>query len=671
VDPFVFDRAFEAQVDLIEADQSLVPADYSDMTYTEAFDALVDQMRREYAFTEYKGIDWDAIHTELRPLFEAAEARNDTVAFQLAIRELTLRVPDGHVGAGLPAANDLFFEQFGSSIGMAIREVDDGRIIVIFLTDDGPAEAAGIEVGAEVTEIDGTPIADVVNNVVPFEGPFSTEHVRRYQQLRYAVRFPVNSRVEVTYRNPGDASTTTTTLFSVEEFESYLATALDNDRRPASALPVEFEVLPEGIGYVRINTFSRAPVLMLRLWEDMIDTLNRQQIPALIIDMRQNSGGFNLYNPMASYFFDEELVVGNRAQYYDGLDDFYADPLELERLILPPDGAIYRGPIAVLVGPNCASACEFFSYMMTLEDRAAIIGQYPTAGLGGGITPVRLPDGISFQFTNSRALNAEGGIRFEGIGIVPTERVPINEETLFYDGDVVLDAALDYLSAPQNVAVLDAGTIDIGETVEGEIQRGVRYRYILDVPDDVTLDFIITDEAGTTLRIYVNNETEPRITSNQNDLLDIPVGGGLRLVFEIGGINDITEGAYTLTVRESGAAEAVDVTTVDAGDVAVGDTIFGDLEPGTRLRYTLAPEADGVIAISLSDASGELDTYLRLYDADGNLIAENDDIETGVLVNSELLGVAVTVGEALIIEVGGFNDAAAGEFTLKVREAGG
>ena len=44
------------------------------MSYTEAFDAMVDKFRTEYAFTEYKDIDWDAKAAEFRPRFEAAEA---------------------------------------------------------------------------------------------------------------------------------------------------------------------------------------------------------------------------------------------------------------------------------------------------------------------------------------------------------------------------------------------------------------------------------------------------------------------------------------------------------------------------------------------------------------------------------------------------------------------
>ena len=46
--------------------------------------------------------------------------------------------------------------------GFAIRELDDGRVIVVHVTAGGPAEAAGMQVGAVVTEFNGQPIADAI-----------------------------------------------------------------------------------------------------------------------------------------------------------------------------------------------------------------------------------------------------------------------------------------------------------------------------------------------------------------------------------------------------------------------------------------------------------------------------------------------------------------------------
>lgn len=58
-DPFTFDRSRHPQIDLIEPESAAMD-DFSQMSYSEAFDAMIEKMRKEYAFTEYKEIDWDA-----------------------------------------------------------------------------------------------------------------------------------------------------------------------------------------------------------------------------------------------------------------------------------------------------------------------------------------------------------------------------------------------------------------------------------------------------------------------------------------------------------------------------------------------------------------------------------------------------------------------------------
>jgi C-terminal processing protease CtpA/Prc len=114
--------------------------------------------------------------------------------------------------------------------------------------------------------------------------------------------------------------------------------------------------------------------------------------------------------------------------------------------MLPPENMRYDGAIAVLVGPNCVSACEFFSYDMTINNRAAIVGHYPTAGGGGGIERFFMPEGLTLQMTIGRNVDGNGNIHIEGRGVVPTVRVPVTEETLFSDGDPVLEAAIEYLN---------------------------------------------------------------------------------------------------------------------------------------------------------------------------------------------------------------------------------
>ncbi len=444
-DPFTFDRPREAVIDLIEGEEAQLD-DFSALELPEAFDAMIEMMRREYAFTELKRVDWDALHAQFRPRFEEAAASGDSTAYLLALRDFIRAIPDGH--HQIPLVGPLFQmfqEEVAGGLGMAIREVDDGRIITNFILPEGPAAMAGIELGAEILSLNGQPIQTAIRETIPWSAPFSAKHVLRLQQLRYVIRFPLGTTVEVGYRNPGQTEAQTVELTTIEESASFNFSSF-NVGLTDTELPLEYRLLPSGYLYVKIYSFFDNNRLSILLWERMIQTLNDQELPGLIIDMRQNGGGSGfLSNQMAAYFFNEPLAVGNTGTYDEERGEFFFDPRGMREFYLPPAELRYNGPVAVLVGPNCASACEFFSYAMSLKDRAAIVGQYPTAGLGGSQKAFTMPGGVVLQFSVGRTVDADGNIIIEGTGVVPTVRVPVNEETLFSQEDPVLQAAVNFL----------------------------------------------------------------------------------------------------------------------------------------------------------------------------------------------------------------------------------
>ncbi len=555
-DPFTFDRAREQVIDLIEP-QGAALDDFSGMSYTEAFDAMIEKMRKEYAFTEYKGIDWDALSAAFRPRFEEAEANADVAAYQLALMEFTWAIPDGHV-ASSAFRSDLFAQQTDGGLGMAIRELDDGRVIVNYVLEGGPAAQAGIQLRAEILEINGKSIADAISETVPWSSPFSTEHVRRLQQLRYAIRFPVDAEVEVVYRNPGDAAPTTATLTTIAERESFRFSSF-NVGLTGFELPVEYKVLDSGYGYVKIYSFIDNNLLTVQLWERMIQAFNQNSVPGVIIDMRQNGGGWSwLANDMAAYFFNEPHVLGNNAEYNEEVGDFYVDPRGEERFYLPAEEFRYSGEVAVLVGPSCASACEGFAYAMTIADRAAIVGHYPTAGLGGGVEDFVMPEGETVRFTVSRGLDANGEINIEGKGVAPTVKVPVNEETLFSAGDPILDAAIAYLDEALAVEVIDGGEIAIGDTVTLTLAPRQRVQYTLPVAEGDVISLYLRDESGqldTVLRLYdmvgnlllENDDLNDQTVNSGFEELEIPAGFDA-LVLEAATFEDASEGEFTLEV---------------------------------------------------------------------------------------------------------------------------
>jgi C-terminal processing protease CtpA/Prc len=446
--PFAIDRSEKPSIDLIEPESTALD-DFSGLSYTEAFDKMLEKFRNEYAFTELKEIDWDAKGEEFRPRFEEAEKDKDAHAYALALRDFLWSIPDTHIGFDQSMLNQDFATETEGGLGFAMRETDDGKIIANFILEGGPAAQAGMEWGAEILSLDGKPTAEVVEANVPWSSPFSNPTIKRLQQLRYATRFPMaKGEVEVTFKNPGEPEETAT-LEVVSERQSFSVGSFYYGQ-PATSLPVEYDLLPSGYGYLQINSFSDNDVLSIQVWERAIQFFTENEIPGVIIDMRYNGGGSGwLADQMAAYFFDEEIVVGNTARYSKDTGEFYMDPGDEARMIPPRAALQYHGPVAVLVGPACASACEFFSYAMTVNERATIVGQYPSVGAGGSVEQFLMPEGIFTQLTIGRAVDAEGEIHLEGTGVVPTIKVPVTVETLQRQAsgeDVILEAAENALN---------------------------------------------------------------------------------------------------------------------------------------------------------------------------------------------------------------------------------
>jgi hypothetical protein len=115
--------------------------------------------------------------------------------------------------------------------------------------------------------------------------------------------------------------------------------------------------------------------------------------------------------------------------------------------------------------------------------------------------------------------------------------------------------------------------------------------------------------------------------------------------------------------------EPVETVILDGGAIAIGESVDGEIAAGERIQFTLTADEAATVNITISDPDGALDSYLRIYDADGNLIAENDDIELGVQINSSVEGLELAAGDTILIEVGTYDDAASGAFTLTVEAA--
>jgi carboxyl-terminal processing protease len=434
--PFRFYKESRPVLDLIEGASAV--NDYSNLDYGGAFEAMFDQMAREYPFTAEKNVDWPALKSELAPRAEQARSTED---FFRVLQGLAFSIPDGHVGAGFN--NEVFYQDYGGGFGLVLVELSDGRVIVEDVLPGSPAEKAGLVVEAEITRWNGQPVGQAIQAVVPGFGPYSTDHARRVNQVSFLTRVPPGTSVQVSFKAPGASQEQQVELESTQEYDSLFANLPGANADPL-ALPVEAYTLPDsGLGYIRINTFSDDENLMARLWDRYLQSLIDENVKGLILDVRQNSGGSGgMAQNYAGYFFEDEFILYD-GQYYNNISGQFEDSGWPSRI--RPAPSYFPGPVAVLVGPDCISACEGFAYAMQHDGRAIIVGNYPSAGAYGevGQGQFKLPDDQSMQFPTGRYVTPEGELAIEGVGVIPDILVPVTVESALGRTDTVLQAAVD------------------------------------------------------------------------------------------------------------------------------------------------------------------------------------------------------------------------------------
>jgi carboxyl-terminal processing protease len=440
------------------------PTDYSDLSWTQAFEQVHARTVARYPFTEWKGIDWDELYAQTAPRIAEAEASGDREAYTLAWREYACALHDGHVklsGKGF----DLREKAVAGGYGLGIIRLDDGRVIVHVLLDDGPAAQAGIVWGAEILTWNGQPIADALAQtsllwaiVIP-----ATQEGRELEQLRYLVRAPVGTEATFTYRNPeADAAQTITLTASDDQLQALALTT-----QPAYDLTIfltsmiQSEILPSGYGYIAITGFlptlgSPKPP---KIFERAITKFIKQDVPGIIIDVRGNVGGADEWVPqMVSYFYTAPDFYE-----YVAYHDAETGALQIspeETLTIEPRAPHFAGPVIVLVDNAAISSAEGLALAIQNLPQGQVMGMYSTHGSFAvdhmGVNKYLLPEDLTFEFFAGAAWDENKVIQVDanadGVGgVTPDIRVPLTEETvyeMYVEGkDVVLEMAIAELDA--------------------------------------------------------------------------------------------------------------------------------------------------------------------------------------------------------------------------------
>jgi carboxyl-terminal processing protease len=287
----------------------------------------------------------------------------------------------------------------GVGLQLGIRQ-DDTAVVVIAPLEGSPAAEAGIVSGTELLRVDGTPTEELglESTAARLRGAEGTA-------VLLEIKTPEGRTQEVELR-----------------------------RRQVNLLPVRSRLIErEGhrLGYLRITQFAEpVPQQVAAALQD----LQEQGIEALVLDLRNNSGGLvSAGLAVADELLDGAPIVETRNR------EAFSDPQQANR------GRLYAGPMLTLVNGGTASASEILAGALQDDERSQLLGSR-TFGKGLIQTLIGLGgDGSGLAVTVARYVTPNGR-DIQNLGIEPDQLLPQPEPLdPGGPGDPWLSQALDQL----------------------------------------------------------------------------------------------------------------------------------------------------------------------------------------------------------------------------------
>ncbi len=181
--------------------------------------------------------------------------------------------------------------------------------------------------------------------------------------------------------------------------------------------------------------------------------------------------------------------------------------------------------------------------------------------------------------------------------------------------------------------------------------------YTFTAAEGTLINFAVTADAGTVATVILTDSNLNTIVASNNGILlavTVPISGDyLVLVAPQAGPAANTAEGYIVTLNaEIGTGSSDTSPESELNAIAYGTSIRGRItEEQTEIRYIFQGRANDVVEISMTaEIEPEtLDTYLFLEDSGGNILAENDDIEPGVIRDSFLSFQLPADGEYIIV----------------------
>ncbi len=463
--------------------QSPIPEDFSNLSWSMAFDKLHAKFSCEYAFTEWKKIDWSVLYNQFKPRIDQAQGSNDFTSYYLALREYVHSIPDGHVH--MNSLLDIDNQYIGGGFGFSVARLSDGKLVVIWVDEKSDAYAQRMRPGAELIDWNGHPVQEVLDEVSTiFYNNTATEEDLISQKVRYLVRAPIDTKLSLSFKNiEGEIIKASLVAFDdkgVSLKKTYPATILSDGLRdlilgvkdpqdPPESM-VEKKILDGNIGYLRIWGLFDADLMgtgetpsTLGLFKAALEEFNQKKVKGLILDIRNNVGGLDsMVADMLASFYTEKTLYEYQSAYNTLTGSWEICPDESREidpsdpgLYIEPSKPFFDGPIVAIINSKCVSSGEGLAMGIKNLPNGETLGFYGTNGSFGLVgSGAQMPGNIEIRWPFGQSLDKNKQVQIDSRdgmgGVTPSIRIPMtlnNALRIAQGEDVELEQAIEFINS--------------------------------------------------------------------------------------------------------------------------------------------------------------------------------------------------------------------------------
>lgn len=283
----------------------------------------------------------------------------------------------------------------GKYQGIGIRiDTSDNSITIDEVFDNSPASKAGLQKGDIITHVNG----------IDINGKTSSEVISMIKKENNTVSLTINRIGEIkTY-----TLTTSDILTPVISSETLVK---DNHK----------------VGYIYLSIFNDTADTQ---FENALSKLENAGIESLIIDLRDNSGGYlEVAKNIAEMFLEKDKIIYSLENKTSKKD--YKDKTNEKR----------NYNISVIINKGSASASEILASALKYSYGASLVGE-TSFGKGKVQEKSSLSSGNTVKYTSALWLTPKGDC-IDGKGLVPDYPVAFDNDT-YKKGDIYSDSQILY-----------------------------------------------------------------------------------------------------------------------------------------------------------------------------------------------------------------------------------